>query len=354
MKSFPRDMQIASKKVGRGHKPFLIAEMSGNHNQSLERALHIVRLAAESGADALKIQTYTADTMTLKSDKDDFVIRDKKSLWNGEKLYDLYGKAYTPWEWHKAIFDEANKHGLLAFSSPFDVTAVDFLETLNVPCYKIASFEITHIPLLRRVAQTKKPVFISTGMASECEISEAIKVFQNAGNNNICIFKCTSAYPSKIEDANLNCIPSMIEKFGVLAGLSDHTMGMTAAIASVALGAVAIEKHFCVSRAEGGVDSAFSMEPAEFLAMSQACTDAQKALGDGNIKLSESEKNSLAFRQSIYISKSVQKGEVFSESNVRIVRPGFSLPPKDYEKLLGKKAKKNFDLGDRISWEDVE
>lgn len=337
------------------NKPFIIAEMSGNHNQSLERALEIVEAAAKSGVDALKIQTYTPDTMTLDCNSPDFVIEDSNSLWKGEKLYDLYKKASTPYEWHKSIFDKCKELGIIGFSTPFDTTSVDFLESLNCPIYKIASFENGDIPLLKRVAQTKKPVIISLGMIGLEETKEAVDTLIHNGCSDLTILKCTSSYPASVENSNLLTIKDLKEKFPQCkVGLSDHTLGIGVAIASIALGAEVIEKHFTLSRTEGGVDSAFSMEPAEMKQLVEECNNAYKSLGIVTYELSESEKNSLKFRRSLYISKDIKKGEKFTSENVRSVRPGYGLHTRYYEEVLGKPAKKDLKFGEPLKMEDFE
>lgn len=345
------EITLGTRKVGSGHAPFIIAEMSGNHNQSLQKALEIVDAAAKTGAHALKIQTYTADTMTLKSDKRDFMINDPKSLWNGRGLYDLYQEAHTPWEWHKAIFDRCREHGVMAFSTPFDPTAVDFLESLNVPFYKIASFELTDIPLIQRVAKTGKPIIMSTGMAKISEMEEAVAAARAEGNNQLILLKCTSTYPASPENTNILTIPHMRGLFQTQIGLSDHTMGVGVGLAAVALGATVIEKHFTISRAEGGVDSAFSMEPAEMKLLVEESVRAWQSLGRISYGATEKEKPSLQFRRSVYVSENIKAGEVFTEKNLRIVRPGFGLAPKFFPLLLGKKAKKDLERGTPTDWD---
>lgn len=333
-----KEIKIGKYTIGLNHPPFLIAEMSGNHNHSLDRALAIVDAAAASGAHALKIQTYTPDTMTLNLSENEFFISDSKSLWKGRSLYDLYAEAMTPWEWHKPIKDRCDQHGMLFFSTPFDFTAVDFLEELNVEFYKIASFENTDIPLIKKVAKTGKPMIISTGMATEEELAETVKAAKEAGCKDLILLKCTSAYPSTPKEANLMTIPDFRKKFDVEAGLSDHTMGIGVGIASVALGATVIEKHFTLARAEGGVDSAFSMEPAEFKLLVEESTKAWEALGKISYERSETEKKSLVFRRSLYISEDMKAGDTLNEKNLRAIRPGLGLAPKYYEELLGKKV----------------
>lgn len=339
-------------QIGSTSKPFIIAEMSGNHNQSLERALEIVQAAAASGAHALKIQTYTADTMTLNIENPDFQINDENSLWDGQNLYQLYQQAYTPWEWHKPIFDRAKELGMIAFSTPFDETAVDFLEELDVPLYKIASFENTDIPLIKKVASTGKPMIVSTGMATLAELDELVRTAKEAGCKDLVLLKCTSTYPATPENSNILTIPHMKQLFNdVQIGLSDHTMGIGAAVASVALGATVIEKHFTLNRADGGVDSAFSMEPAEMKALVEETERAWLSMGQVTYGPTEKEKASLKFRRSIYASKDIIAGEEFTIENIRIVRPGYGLAPKYYEQILGRKAKSKISKGSPLSFD---
>ncbi len=348
-------MKIGNREVGKGAKPFIIAEMSGNHNQSITKALQIVEEAAKCGVDALKIQTYTADTMTLDISENEFFIEDKNSLWNGNSLYSLYEKAHTPWDWHKAIFDKCKECGIIGFSSPFDSSAVDFLEKLEVPLYKIASFENTDLPLIRKVAATKKPVIISTGMANISEIFDAVKTLKDGGCENIILLKCTSEYPALPEDANLLTIPHMRELFADCEiGLSDHTMGIGVAIASVALGATVIEKHFTLDRKEGGVDSAFSMEPSEMKSLVVESSIAAKAIGKIHYGISAKEKSSLRFRRTLYIAQDMKAGEIISEKNMRAIRPGLGLSPKYFDIILGKTVKKNLKKGTPVSWDLIE
>lgn len=346
-------MQIGNIKIGPGHPPFIIAEMSGNHNQSLEKALAIVDAAAASGAHALKIQTYTADTMTIDLAEGEFFINDPNSLWKGRSLYDLYKEAYTPWEWHKAIFDRAREKGMLAFSSPFDDTSVDFLEGLNVPAYKIASFENCHHPLIRKVARTGKPVIISTGLASFNDIQETVEVLRSEGCKEFALLKCTSSYPASPENTNILTIPDMIRNFKCIVGLSDHTMGLGTAVASIALGANIIEKHFILDRSEGGVDSAFSLNPGEFRQLVEEVNTAYISLGKVSYELSDSEKKSLRFKRSIYAVEDIRQGEAFTEKNVRIIRPGSGLEPKHFDKVLQGKAAVDIKRGTPISWQLV-
>lgn len=343
--------RISSREVGAGARPYLIAEMSGNHNHDLGRALAIVDAAAESGADAIKLQTYTADTMTLDLRTPGFVIEDPKSLWHGRQLYELYEEAHTPWDWHGPIMERAASHGIACFSSPFDATAVDFLESLNVPAYKIASFEMTDVPLIRRVAQTGKPLIISTGMASVAEIATSVAEARAAGAADIVILKCTSTYPATPENSNLATIPNMRETFGCDVGLSDHTMGCGVAVASIAFGACLIEKHFTLDRADGGVDSAFSMEPREFRLMREECDRAAQAIGIITYGGTKAEEASKQFRRSLYIAQDMVPGEVLNTQNLRAVRPGYGLPPAFFETLLGKPVARALSAGTPTSWD---
>jgi pseudaminic acid synthase len=344
-------MKIGNRSIGLGHQPFIIAEMSGNHNQSLERALALVEAAAKAGAHGLKLQTYTADTMTLDLDEGEFHIANLNSLWNGTSLYKLYQEAHTPWEWHEPIFKRAAELGIIAFSSPFDATAVDFLETLEVPCYKIASFENTDLPLIRKAAATGKPMIMSTGMASIAELDEAVTAARGAGCKDLVLLKCTSNYPSTPENTNVATIPHMRQLFGCEVGLSDHTMGMGAAIAAVALGASVVEKHFTLRRADGGVDSAFSAEPEEINALVIETERAWQAIGAVRYGATESEIKSRAYRRSIYITRDMKAGEVLSPENVRIIRPGRGLAPAEFERVMGRTLRKDAKRGTPLSWE---
>lgn len=347
-------IEISDKKIGLNYKPFIIAEMSGNHNQSLERALEIVDAAAKAGVDALKIQTYTADTITLNISDGDFFIKDDNSLWKGKSLHELYKEAHTPWEWHEPIINRANELGMVCFSTPFDDTAVDFLEKLNTPAYKIASFENTHIPLIKRVARTGKPMIISTGMASIAELDETVQVIRQSGCDQLILLKCTSSYPSTPKNSNVRTISHMRNLFDCDVGLSDHTMGIGAAVAAVAHGATIIEKHFTLSRDDGGVDSTFSLEPDE---MSQLVIETRRAwesLGGISYGATDSEKSSITFRRSIYVSEDVKKGDVLTNDNIRIVRPGKGLAPKYIDVVLGKKVKGNYHRGTALSWDMIE
>ena len=334
--------------------PFIIAEMSGNHNQSLERALAIVDAAADAGVDAVKIQTYTADTMTIDIDTGEFFISDKDSLWKGETLYHLYEKAHTPWEWHTAIFERCKERGIVGFSTPFDDTSVDFLEDLGVPCYKIASFENVDLPLIRKVARTGKPIIASTGMTTVAELSDLVQTARENGCTDLTLLKCTSSYPASPEGTNLRTIPHMRELFGCAVGLSDHTLGIGAAVASVALGAAVIEKHFTLSRAEGGVDAAFSLEPAEMAQLVRECRTAALALGAVSYERAEQEQKSLQFRRSLYVVEDMKAGDVFTEKNLRRIRPGMGLSPKYYDIILGKKANCNITRGTAVQWDLIE
>ncbi|MEM6474679.1 MAG: pseudaminic acid synthase [Pseudomonadota bacterium] len=346
-------MQINGRPIGLNARPYLIAEMSGNHNHSLDRALEIVDAAAASGADAIKLQTYTADTITLDHDGPGFVIEDEASLWNGRRLHELYDEAHTPWDWHGPIIEHAKKLGLDCFSSPFDASAVDFLEELGVPAYKIASFEVIDLPLIRKVAETGKPMIISTGMASVIEIGEAIRTAQEAGNDQLCILKCTSTYPATPANTNISTIANMRDTFSVEVGLSDHTMGTGVAVGAVALGAVLIEKHFTLARADGGVDSAFSLEPAEFQALRDETERAWQALGQVTYGGTSAEDGSRQFRRSLYVAQDMAEGEAFSPENLRSVRPGFGLPPRHYDVLLGKRVNRALAKGTPVSWDQI-
>ena len=347
-------MKIDNIQIGINYKPFIIAEMSGNHNQSLDRALEIVEAAAETGAHALKLQTYTADTITLDVKDGEFFIEDKDSLWKGKSLYELYKEAYTPWEWHKPIMKRANELGMLCFSSPFDETAVDFLEDLNVPAYKIASFENIHLPLIKKVASTGKPMIISTGMATIAELDETVRTIRKTGCQQFVLLKCTSTYPATPENSNVLTIPHMRKLFNCEVGLSDHTMGVGASVAAVAHGATVIEKHFTLDRADGGVDSSFSLEPEEMKQLVVETERAWKSLGQVTYGPTETEKGSLTFRRSLYIAKDMMAGDILTKENLRIVRPGLGLPPKYYTILLGRKINQDVKKGKAVSWDLIE
>ena len=347
-------IKIGDQFLGLGYPPFIVAEMSGNHNQSLEKAFAIVDAAAKAGVHAIKLQTYTADTLTIDEEKGEFSINDQNSLWKGRSLYKLYQQAYTPWEWHESIFRHCAKLGLIAFSTPFDETAVDFLEGLKVPAYKIASFENNHLPLIKKAASTGKPMIISTGMASEAEIQEAIQTAREAGCHDIILLKCTSSYPATPGDTNLMTIPDMRERFQVHVGISDHTLGIGVSVAAVALGAVMIEKHLTVARSEGGVDAAFSLEPEEMRLLVEETKKAWQALGAIHYGPVNDEKLSLTFRRSIYVVKDIRRGERFTTENIRVIRPGLGMHPRYYENVLGKRADCDIKRGTPLKWEHVE
>ena len=342
-------ISIAGRPIGQDHPPFVIAEMSGNHNQSLDRALAIVDAAAKSGAHAIKLQTYTADTITLNVRGGSFEIKDSDSLWAGKNLHDLYKQAYTPWDWHRPIMDRALEQGLICFSSPFDNTAVDFLEDLEVPAYKIASFENNHLPLIKKAASTGKPLIISTGMATLAELEQAVSTAREAGCNDLILLKCTSSYPASPVNTNILTIPHLKNLFKTEVGLSDHTMGLGVPLASIALGATLIEKHFTLSRAEGGVDSAFSMEPSELSALVEESMRAWQSLGTVAYGPTKSEEKSRIFRRSIFVAENISAGEKFTEENLRIVRPGNGAPPSMYNAIIGKEARCNLSKGTPLS-----
>jgi len=347
-------LRIGGREIGLDAPPLIIAEMSGNHNQSLDRALAIVDAAAEAGAHALKLQTYTADTITIDAQGGEFTIGDSGSLWAGKNLHQLYQEAHTPWDWHAPILDRARQRGMLAFSTPFDETAVDFLETLDVPAYKIASFENVHLPLIRKAAATGKPLIVSTGMASIAELDDAVRAAREAGCRDLILLKCTSTYPATPENSNLATIPHMRSLFGCEVGLSDHTMGVGAAVAAVALGATVIEKHFTLSRAEGGVDSAFSLEPAELHALVVETERAWAALGEVSYGPTEAERPLLVYRRSLYVVSDIEAGETLSPQNVRAIRPGLGLAPKELNRVLGMTVKRDIARGTPLSWDLVK
>jgi pseudaminic acid synthase len=341
---------IGNRGIGMNRAPFVIAEMSGNHNQSLERALELVDAAASAGAHALKLQTYTADTITLDVRTDEFYIADESSLWKGNSLHELYQMAHTPWEWHGAIMQRAKQRGMICFSSPFDESAVEFLESLDVPAYKIASFENNHLPLIRKVAATGKPMIMSTGMATIAELDEAVRTARAAGCSDLVLLKCTSTYPASPANTNVLTIPHMRELFGCEVGLSDHTMGVGASIAAVAHGATVIEKHFTLRRADGGVDSAFSLEPAELAILVQETERAWMSLGAVAYGPTEAELKSLRFRRSLYVAEDMKRGEKFTRKSLRVVRPGMGLHPRFYEQLLGKSVNRDVRKGTALDW----
>jgi pseudaminic acid synthase len=346
-------MQIGQRRVGPDTRPYVIAEMSGNHNQSLDRALAIVDAAAAAGADAIKLQTYTADTMTLDTRAAGFVIDDPASLWHGRQLHALYDEAHTPWAWHAPIMARAAGHGLHCFSTPFDETAVDFLETLAVPAYKIASFECTDLPLIRKVAATGKPMIISTGMATLAEIDETVRTARAAGCHDLMLLKCTSTYPASPVNTHLNTLPVLRQAFGCEVGLSDHTMGCGAAIAAVALGATLVEKHFTLARADGGVDAAFSLEPDELRLLRVETERAWQAMGGVVFGGSAAERASQVFRRSLYLVRPVAAGETLGPDNLRAIRPGHGLPPKYLEVLMGKRVNQALPAGTPLAWDHV-
>lgn len=348
------EINIGGTLIGAGHPPFIVAEFSGNHNQSLERALEMVEAAAASGVHAIKLQTYTADTLTIDSEGGAFFINDSKTPWRGMSLYELYQRAYTPWEWHAPIMNKCKELGLIAFSTAFDEKAVEFLEELGVPAYKIASFENNHISLIKKAASTGKPLIISTGLSTVSEIDEAVRTARRAGCNQIVLLKCTSSYPASPLDTNLATIPHLKELFECEAGLSDHTLGIGVSVASVALGAVLIEKHFTLSRNSGGVDSVFSLEPYEMKLLTAEAYKAWQALGSIRYEPTDDEKASLRFRRSIYAVNDIEKGQMLSIDNIRVIRPGDGLEPRYYELLLGRKAAVPIKKGMPLKWEHLK
>lgn len=347
------EIKIEDFIIGENRKPFIIAEMSGNHNQSLERALNIVKVAAECGAHAIKLQTYTPDTLTIDHHGGLFDIVDKNSLWKGRNLYDLYKEAMTPWEWHEPIFKLAKDLGVICFSTPFDETAVDFLDKLGAPVHKIASFENNHHPLLRKIARSNKPIIMSTGLSTIASLDDSVTVLRNNGCNDLVLLKCTSSYPSTPENTNVVTIPHMQQLFNCTIGLSDHTMGIGASTAAVALGARVIEKHFCLDRSEGGVDSAFSLEPHEFKSLVIETERAFLSLGKVQYGIQDIEKNSMNFKRSIYVVKDIKAGENFTEENIRIIRPGDGLEPKFYDNIIGKTAITDIKRGSPLKWSTI-
>ena len=343
-------VKLGPLACGPGHPPLIVAELSGNHNGSLERALKIVDLAAASGAHAVKLQTYTAETMTLPLREREFFVSDPKNPWTGRSLYDLYEEAHTPWEWHKPLFERCREHGMIGFSSPFDASAVDFLESLGVPCYKIASFEMIDLPLIRKVAATGKPMVVSTGMATVEEIADAVAAARGAGCRDLVLLKCTSTYPADPANSHLRTIPHLSAMFQCPVGLSDHTHGIGAAVAAVALGAVMIEKHLTLSRAEGGVDAMFSLEPQELTSLAAEARRAWQSMGEVRYGPTKDEERSLQYRRSLYVVKAMRAGDLFSADNVRAIRPGLGLPPKHLDLVLGRKTTRDVPAGTALSW----
>lgn len=342
-------MQIAHQSIGPTQSPYVIAELSANHNGNLERALAIMTAAKEAGASAVKLQTYRPDTITLKSERPEFQIHG--GLWDGHSLYDLYEWAHTPWEWHQALFAKGRELGLTVFSSPFDFSAVDLLESLDCPAYKIASFELVDLPLIRYAAQTGKPLIMSTGMANEAEIAAAVEMALKHGNGQLALLHCVSGYPAPAAEYNLRAIPMLRQRFGVEVGLSDHTLGSATAIAATALGATLIEKHFTLARADGGPDCAFSMEPAELADLVASVNTAQAALGVADYQLTPSEQGNRAFRRSLYLVKEIAAGECLTEAHIKSVRPALGLPPADYDRLLGKRVTRDMSANQPLDWE---
>jgi N-acetylneuraminate synthase len=345
-----RSLQIAGRPIGPDHEPFVICELSGNHNGSLDRALALLDAAAATGADAIKIQTYTPDTITIESDRPEFKL--SGGLWDGRTLHDLYGEAYTPYEWHAALFERARTLGVTLFSTPFDDTAVDLLESLGALAYKIASFEIVDLPLIARVAATGKPIVMSTGMASESEIAEAVEVARQS-KGDLVLLHCVSAYPAAIEAANVRTVALLADRFGVVAGLSDHTPGTAASVAAVACGAAVIEKHFTLARADGGPDAEFSLEPAEFSALVRDCKDGWRALGKAGFERGGTERANAQFRRSLYVVADVAAGDLLTTANIRSIRPGLGLAPKHLPEVLGKRAARTLAKGEPIAWDMI-
>jgi N-acetylneuraminate synthase len=343
---------IGGRAISADRPPYVVAELSANHGGSIERALAVMEAAKAAGADAVKLQTYTADTMTIDHDSPDFRIRG--GLWDGRGLYELYQEAHTPWEWHPALFAKGRELGIPVFSTPFDSSAVDFLETLDPPAYKLASFELLDLPLVRRIAATGKPVIMSTGMATPEEIAETVETFRANGGRDLILLHCVSGYPTPAEQSNLRRIPELAKQFGCPVGLSDHTLGTEVAIASVVLGACALEKHFTLRRADGGPDSAFSLEPGELRALVHGVRTAFDALGSGAPTRSEVEKGNMIFRRSVYVVRDVAAGETLTADNLRIIRPGYGLPPRDLEKVIGRKARRALARGTALTWDAVD
>jgi N-acetylneuraminate synthase len=348
-----QEIKIRDRLVGPKHPPFIIAEMSGNHNQSLDRAMELVEAAAKSGVHALKLQTASPGGLTLDVDSPEFLIDDPTSPWHGRNLYQLYKEAVTPWEWHKPIFERCAELGLTVFSSPFEPSAIDLLEDLNAPCYKIASFELVDLPLIRKAAATGKPLIMSTGMASVSDIQDAVDAARGEGNNNIILLKCTSSYPATAADANVATIPHLSEMFGLQVGLSDHTLGIGVPCAAAAQGATVIEKHFTLKRSDGGVDALFSLEPHEFSALVEESERAWASVGQVVYGGAEVEQKSLKFRRSLYIAKNLKAGDTLTAENLRIVRPGYGLAPKNIDVLLGRKVNRDLETGTAMKWEFI-
>ena len=347
-------MKIGKRNISTEHKPFIIAELSANHNQSLERALKLVKKAAESGADAVKLQTYTADTMTFSIKSEEFMIRDESSPWNGRHMYDLYDEAHTPWDWHEQIFNYAKELNLLAFSSPFDDTAVDFLESLDVPAYKIASFECIDTQLIKKVASTGKPMIISTGMANSDEIDDAVETAKMYGCTDLCLLKCTSTYPASPKHANISSIDAMRSKYKCEVGLSDHTLGVGVACAAISYGASIIEKHLTLNSNEDGIDSSFSMNPTDFSLLVSETNKAWESKGKVHFGVTDSEKNSRKRRRSLYFSEDLSEGTLISETHIKRVRPGNGLKPKYFEEIIGKTLNNDVKMGQPIKWDDIK
>jgi pseudaminic acid synthase len=344
-------MKIGSFEINNSSPVFIIAELSANHNGSIEVAIETIRAAKRAGADCIKLQTYTADTLTINSDKDDFLI--KGTIWEGKNYYQLYKEAYTPWEWHEELFRVAKEEGLICFSSPFDKSAVDFLENLNVPAYKIASFEITDIPLIEYAASKGKPIILSTGIAEQEDIMLALEACQRVGNNDIALLKCTSSYPAPINEANMAMVKDLSDRFKVVSGLSDHTMGATVPIVATTFGAKIIEKHFILDRSIGGPDASFSMNEEEFTSMVKAVREAESAIGVVNYSLTEKQKKGKDFSRSLYVVEDIKEGEIITEKNVRSIRPGFGMHPKYFNDILGKKVLSDLEKGVRLKWEFI-
>ena len=348
-----QEITIGGRTIGPEHAPFIIAEMSGNHNQSLERAMELVEAAAKSGVHALKLQTASPDGLTLDIDSPEFLIDDPQSPWHGRNLYELYKEAVTPWEWHKPIFDRCAELGLTVFSSPFELGAIDLLEELDAPCYKIASFELVDLPLVRKAAATGKPLIMSTGMATVADIQDAVDAARAEGNNQIILLKCTSSYPATAADANIATIPHLRDMFGLQVGLSDHTLGIGVPCAAAALGATVVEKHFTLKRSDGGVDASFSLEPDEFSALVEESERAWASLGSVVYGGAAVEQKSLKFRRSLYVANNIKKGAILTKENLRIVRPGYGLAPKNIDVLLGRRVNQDLSTGTAMKWEYI-